>query len=125
MDQESEPTAVRQRDSIFQPQFREDLRYWVETNRKMTAGVAIWRTDLQAAPAPDHPYCRPVSSPRMNTHFRSSSIYFCTKDRTRSTSGLSGFRSTKRLAKVLAALCCPARDKASTRSKVASAPIFF
>ncbi|MBA3468644.1 MAG: Txe/YoeB family addiction module toxin [Herpetosiphonaceae bacterium] len=34
MNQESDPTPIRQRDSIFQPQFREDLRHWVETNRK-------------------------------------------------------------------------------------------
>ena len=39
MNQESEPTPARQRDSIFQPQFREDLRYWVETNRKTALRV--------------------------------------------------------------------------------------
>ena len=25
----------RQRDAVFQPEFREDLRYWVETDRKI------------------------------------------------------------------------------------------
>lgn len=25
---------TRQRDAVFHPEFREDLRYWVETNRK-------------------------------------------------------------------------------------------
>ncbi len=39
MNQASETTATRQRDSIFQPQFREDLRHWVETNRKTALRV--------------------------------------------------------------------------------------
>lgn len=26
----------KDRDAVFQPEFREDLRYWVETNRKIT-----------------------------------------------------------------------------------------
>ncbi|NIM13194.1 MAG: Txe/YoeB family addiction module toxin [Candidatus Aminicenantes bacterium] len=29
----------QQRESIFQPQFREDLRYWVKTNRKIALRV--------------------------------------------------------------------------------------
>lgn len=29
------PSGIkRQRESVFQPEFREDLRYWVETDRK-------------------------------------------------------------------------------------------
>lgn len=32
----------RQRDSVFQPEFREDLRHWVETDRK----VALRAFDL-------------------------------------------------------------------------------
>lgn len=27
---------TKQRKSVFQPEFREDLRYWVETDRKVT-----------------------------------------------------------------------------------------
>lgn len=26
---------IRPRDAVFQPEFREDLRYWVETDRKL------------------------------------------------------------------------------------------
>lgn len=26
---------VKQRDTVFQPEFREDLRYWVQTDRKV------------------------------------------------------------------------------------------
>lgn len=33
---------TRQRESVFQPEFREDLRYWVETDRK----VALRAFDL-------------------------------------------------------------------------------
>jgi toxin YoeB len=33
---------TKQRDSVFQPEFREDLRYWVETDRK----VALRAFDL-------------------------------------------------------------------------------
>jgi len=28
------PRNTKQREAIFQPEFREDLRYWVETNRR-------------------------------------------------------------------------------------------
>ena len=34
-----ETTVPHQRESIFQPQFREDVRYWVETNRKTALRV--------------------------------------------------------------------------------------
>jgi toxin YoeB len=33
---------AKQRDTVFQPEFREDLRYWVETDRK----VALRAFDL-------------------------------------------------------------------------------
>lgn len=33
---------AKQRDAVFQPEFREDLRYWVETDRK----VALRAFDL-------------------------------------------------------------------------------
>jgi toxin YoeB len=33
---------TKQRDTVFQPEFREDLRYWVQTNRK----VALRAFDL-------------------------------------------------------------------------------
>ena len=33
---------TKQRDAVFQPEFREDLRYWVETDRK----VALRTFDL-------------------------------------------------------------------------------
>ena len=34
--------TTRQRDTVFQPEFREDLRHWVETDRK----VALRAFDL-------------------------------------------------------------------------------
>ncbi|OGR27599.1 MAG: addiction module toxin YoeB [Desulfuromonadales bacterium GWD2_54_10] len=30
---------TKQRESVFQPEFREDLRYWVETDRKIALRV--------------------------------------------------------------------------------------
>jgi toxin YoeB len=30
---------TKQRESVFQPEFREDLRYWVETDRKMALRI--------------------------------------------------------------------------------------
>lgn len=33
---------TKQRESVFQPEFREDLRYWVETDRK----IALRALDL-------------------------------------------------------------------------------
>jgi len=35
----------KQRESVFQPEFREDLRYWVETDRK----IALRALDLVEA----------------------------------------------------------------------------
>ena len=29
------PRKTAERDAVFQPEFREDLRYWVETNRRV------------------------------------------------------------------------------------------
>jgi toxin YoeB len=34
--------TTKQRESVFQPEFREDLRYWVETDRK----IALRALDL-------------------------------------------------------------------------------
>jgi len=31
----TEVKKIAQRDAVFQPEFREDLRYWVETNRRV------------------------------------------------------------------------------------------
>ena len=28
------PTGLKNRDAVFQPEFREDLKYWVKTDRK-------------------------------------------------------------------------------------------
>ena len=39
------PRKRVERDAVFQPEFREDLRYWVETNRR----VALRVLDLVAA----------------------------------------------------------------------------
>jgi len=36
---------TKQRESVFQPEFREDLRYWVETDRK----IALRALDLVEA----------------------------------------------------------------------------
>jgi toxin YoeB len=36
---------TKQRDTVFQPEFREDLRYWVQTDRK----VALRAFDLMEA----------------------------------------------------------------------------
>lgn len=30
---------IKQRDTVFQPEFREDLRYWVQTDRKVALRV--------------------------------------------------------------------------------------
>lgn len=34
-----EPETPASRDAVFQPEFREDLRYWVETDRKVARRV--------------------------------------------------------------------------------------
>lgn len=33
------PAATKGRDAVFSPEFREDLRYWVETNRRTALRV--------------------------------------------------------------------------------------
>jgi len=48
----------KQRESIFQPEFREDLRYWVETNRKTALRIfqlieAIMRNPFQGIGKPE------------------------------------------------------------------------
>ncbi|WP_446011905.1 Txe/YoeB family addiction module toxin [Candidatus Electrothrix sp.] len=47
-----------QRESVFQPEFREDLRYWVETNRKTALRIfqlieAIMRDPFQGIGKPE------------------------------------------------------------------------
>ena len=44
-----EDTAPQRRDTVFQPEFREDLRYWVETDRR----IALRAFDLIEAIARD------------------------------------------------------------------------
>ena len=41
----SPPASRRSRDSVFHPEFREDLRYWVETDRR----IALRALDLVEA----------------------------------------------------------------------------
>lgn len=48
----------QQREPIFQPQFREDLRYWVKTNRKIALRVfelieAIMRNPFEGIGKPE------------------------------------------------------------------------
>jgi toxin YoeB len=48
----------QQRESVFQPQFREDLRYWVKTNRKIALRVfelieAIMRNPFEGIGKPE------------------------------------------------------------------------
>jgi toxin YoeB len=35
----SKPTAKLEKDAVFHPEFREDLRYWVEVDRKIALRV--------------------------------------------------------------------------------------
>jgi toxin YoeB len=47
-----------QRDSVFQPEFREDLKYWVETDRKTTLRIfqlieSIMRDPFQGIGKPE------------------------------------------------------------------------
>jgi toxin YoeB len=58
MSQEPEPSAIRRREAVFQPQFREDLRYWVETNLKTALRVfdlieAVMRDPFAGAGNPE------------------------------------------------------------------------
>ena len=48
----------KQRESVFQPEFREDLRYWVGTNRKTALRIfqlveAIMRNSFQGIGKPE------------------------------------------------------------------------
>ncbi|MEM7588089.1 MAG: Txe/YoeB family addiction module toxin [Acidobacteriota bacterium] len=48
----------RQREAVFQPEFREDLRYWVETDRKKALRVldlveAVLRDPFQGVGKPE------------------------------------------------------------------------
>ena len=48
----------KQRESVFQPEFREDLRYWVETDRKTALRIfqmveAIMRNPFQGIGKPE------------------------------------------------------------------------
>ena len=50
--------AKTQRDSVFQPEFREDLKYWVETDRKTTLRIfqlieSIMRDPFQGIGKPE------------------------------------------------------------------------
>ncbi|MEW5816409.1 MAG: Txe/YoeB family addiction module toxin [Spirochaetota bacterium] len=50
--------AVTKRESVFQPEFREDLCYWVETDRKTALRIfqlieAIMRAPFQGAGKPE------------------------------------------------------------------------
>ena len=51
-------TTARVRDAVFQPEFREDLRWWVETNRKIALRAfdlieAIMRDPFQGIGKPE------------------------------------------------------------------------
>lgn len=39
MSRTNKPSAPIHRDAVFQPEFREDLRYWVETDRRTALRV--------------------------------------------------------------------------------------
>lgn len=54
--------APRRRETIFQPEFREDLRYWVETERK----VALRAFDLIEAIVRDP--CQGIGKPEPLTY---------------------------------------------------------
>jgi toxin YoeB len=52
------PPAATKRESVFQPEFREDLRYWVETERKTALRIlqlieAIMRDPFQGVGKPE------------------------------------------------------------------------
>jgi toxin YoeB len=58
MSQEPEADAIRRPEAVFQPQFREDLRHWVETNRKTALRVfdlveAVMRDPFAGAGTPE------------------------------------------------------------------------
>ena len=50
--------TLKQRESVFQPEFREDLKYWVETDRKTALRIfqlveAIMRDPFQGIGKPE------------------------------------------------------------------------
>lgn len=52
------PESTMQRESVFQPEFREDLRYWVETDRKTALRIfqlieSIMRDPFQGIGKPE------------------------------------------------------------------------
>ena len=52
------PRTTTQRESVFQPEFREDLRYWVETDRKTALRIfqlveAVMRDPFQGIGKPE------------------------------------------------------------------------
>ncbi|MBW2558807.1 MAG: Txe/YoeB family addiction module toxin [Deltaproteobacteria bacterium] len=52
------PRNIEQREAIFQPEFREDLRYWVETNRRTALRIfklieAVMRDPFQGIGKPE------------------------------------------------------------------------
>jgi toxin YoeB len=54
----SQTDRKRKQESVFQPEFREDLRYWVETDRKTTLRIfelieAIMRDPFQGIGKPE------------------------------------------------------------------------
>lgn len=56
---DKKPTSIKkQRESVFQPEFREDLQYWVKTNRKTALRIfklieAIMRDPFQGIGKPE------------------------------------------------------------------------
>lgn len=52
------PRKTEQREAVFQPEFREDLRYWVETNRRTALRIfklieAVMRDPFQGIGKPE------------------------------------------------------------------------
>ncbi|MBW1939933.1 MAG: Txe/YoeB family addiction module toxin [Deltaproteobacteria bacterium] len=53
------PRKTKQREAVFQPEFREDLRYWVETDRQTALRIfklieAVMRDPFQGIGKPEH-----------------------------------------------------------------------
>ena len=54
----SKAASPKQREAIFQPEFREDLRFWVETDRKTAVRIlalieAVMRTPFEGIGKPE------------------------------------------------------------------------
>ena len=52
------PRKTEQREAVFQPEFRDDLRYWVETNRRTALRIfklieAVMRDPFQGIGKPE------------------------------------------------------------------------